>query len=370
MTKLAGVNVPGSIVPLQDIDSYATHSSQYGKGGWREVASTTERDAITDDRLNVGMAVYVTSENKVYIYKGETENQQTHVKTKTWEEFSGGSSGATWGSITGTLSSQSDLNTALNGKADTNYFNAKTDVNVLEVGFSSSAAEGSNNSVVMGTSCSILGTGSIASDDELYGAVLIGNDSSADGNYSVTIGDDAKTTGEASVAIGSSTYAYGNSNVSIGDQAVIQKATETGAEVTGAVQLGHGTNNTSNTLQFRTYQVIDANGHLPKERLTSTTPSTGQVLAYNGSGMTWINQAVTSASVTIAPSDWNTSTLSITKTVSGVSLVSRIFVSPAPSSMANYVNSGVYASAQRLNGITFKCSKIPTSSITVYVAVM
>lgn len=42
------------------------------------------------------------------------------------------------------------------------------------------------------------------------------------------------------------------------------------ATVSGAVQLGTGTNSTSNTLQFRGYQVVDADGKIPDDRISDT----------------------------------------------------------------------------------------------------
>lgn len=41
------------------------------------------------------------------------------------------------------------------------------------------------------------------------------------------------------------------------------------ATANGAVQLGQGTNNNANTLKFRDYQIVDANGDIPAERLSN-----------------------------------------------------------------------------------------------------
>lgn len=41
------------------------------------------------------------------------------------------------------------------------------------------------------------------------------------------------------------------------------------ADGASTVQLGEGTNTSDNTLQFRSYQVVDANGNIPAERLKS-----------------------------------------------------------------------------------------------------
>ncbi len=59
MTALLGTNLSSLIVPFDSADTYPTHDSFYGLGGWREVASTTIRDAIPTARLRAGMIVYV-----------------------------------------------------------------------------------------------------------------------------------------------------------------------------------------------------------------------------------------------------------------------------------------------------------------------
>lgn len=52
------VPVTSKIAPTDVLDEYPTHDEQWGLGGYRSVADTTERDAITDDRRNEGMLVY------------------------------------------------------------------------------------------------------------------------------------------------------------------------------------------------------------------------------------------------------------------------------------------------------------------------
>jgi hypothetical protein len=53
--------VTATIAPSALTDTYASHDAIYGKGGRREVADNTERDAITVDRRTRGMIVYVQS---------------------------------------------------------------------------------------------------------------------------------------------------------------------------------------------------------------------------------------------------------------------------------------------------------------------
>lgn len=71
MAELSGTNLAGSIVPFTTDDTFATHLAKFGKGGWRSVADTAERDGITADRREAGMAVYVVSEKKVYTLESD-----------------------------------------------------------------------------------------------------------------------------------------------------------------------------------------------------------------------------------------------------------------------------------------------------------
>lgn len=69
-------------VPSTGKASFPTHIAMLGKGGWREVSSIAERDAIPSARREVGMAVFVTSEAKLYILNEDLT---------TWDEFKSGS---------------------------------------------------------------------------------------------------------------------------------------------------------------------------------------------------------------------------------------------------------------------------------------
>jgi hypothetical protein len=67
MAELQGTNVAASIVPFTTEDTYPTHESTYGKGGWHEKATIEDRNAIPLKRRSLGMAVYVLSERKLFI---------------------------------------------------------------------------------------------------------------------------------------------------------------------------------------------------------------------------------------------------------------------------------------------------------------
>jgi hypothetical protein len=66
MTQIRGTNVLAPVVPFDTTDSHASHEARYGKGGYRSVADTTERNAIPALRREAGMAVWVTSLQKQY----------------------------------------------------------------------------------------------------------------------------------------------------------------------------------------------------------------------------------------------------------------------------------------------------------------
>lgn len=70
MSVLKGTNVASTIVPFTTDDMYATHDSLYGKGGYKEVATEQERDAIPETRLKEGTKVYVQDTKKEYRYVG------------------------------------------------------------------------------------------------------------------------------------------------------------------------------------------------------------------------------------------------------------------------------------------------------------
>ena len=72
--NLKGLNIPASIVPYTDEDTYATHDSKFGKGGWQSVETASEMFNIPMPRRSIGMAVYVTSVNKTYVLNGRLDN--------------------------------------------------------------------------------------------------------------------------------------------------------------------------------------------------------------------------------------------------------------------------------------------------------
>ena len=78
--------------------------------------------------------------------------------------------------------------------------------------------------------------------------------------------------------------------------------------------------------------------------------------------------------VTLSTSGWTASGNVYTKsvTVSGVlssETTQMLFVTPSSASLSHYRECGIYASKQATNSLTFTASKIPTSSLTVYITI-
>jgi hypothetical protein len=88
LTGYISVGLP--IGPNVDNDPYFVTNPKYGLGGLRTVLDSTARDAIINERREVGMVVYVSGENKFYYLSGGTGNAY-------WVELANGVS-----SITGT----------------------------------------------------------------------------------------------------------------------------------------------------------------------------------------------------------------------------------------------------------------------------
>ena len=165
-----------------------------------------------------------------------------------------------------------------------------------------------------------------------------GANSITSGTYSIAIGQSAScsSSGSYKIAIGYHASSTAGEAVGIGNGA--------NATASGSYQFGAGTNSTANTLQFRTYQVVSADGTIPHARLTNALQST---------------------SVTIATSDWSSNTASVT--VSGLTATSVVWVAPDNASQSAYTTAGVYASSQSADTLTFSCSQTPASSLTINV---
>lgn len=68
MASISGsVRFAGFIAPTDSTDTYPVTDPKWGLGGLRTVADATERDAITSQRREIGMLVYVTDEQQYYM---------------------------------------------------------------------------------------------------------------------------------------------------------------------------------------------------------------------------------------------------------------------------------------------------------------
>lgn len=66
MSTIKGTNVLAPIVPFSTTDVHATHEARWGRGGYRSVATTAERDAIPVLRREAGMLAWVVDTQKAW----------------------------------------------------------------------------------------------------------------------------------------------------------------------------------------------------------------------------------------------------------------------------------------------------------------
>lgn len=71
------------------------------------------------------------------------------------------------------------------------------------------------------------------------------------------------------------------------------------------------------------------------------------------------------ANLTVAGWSNNQQTVSVT----GVTANNTVIVSPAPASVSDYGTAGIYASAQANGTLTFTCTTVPTTAVSVNVAI-
>lgn len=173
------------------------------------------------------------------------------------------------------------INQAIAQKADkseipTNVVDTITDQSITGtktfdgINFSSgvklNAPNDSNNKIEIGKNATVNSSGiaigfNTQTGGSGTGSVLIGKSVSAGGLYAIGVGNivSASTYG---VSLGYNSSA-GYQGIGIGYNAK--------ANNTSAIQLGNGTNSNSNTFQVFGYQMLDANGQIPIERLENVT---------------------------------------------------------------------------------------------------
>lgn len=83
----------------------------------------------------------------------------------------------------------------------------------------------------------------------------------------------------------------------------------------------------------------------------------------------WNGKATASnVTVSLAVANWSNNEQVVTAT--GVTASNTVIVSPAPSSIDNYVAAGIKCTVQSANLLRFACSTVPTSAISVYVLIV
>ena len=85
MATIPGTNVVAPVVPLDTTDTHPSHEALYGRGGYRSVTGTADRDAIPAARREVGMLVYVAASGGSLWQLGSD--------LTTWTEFAAGGGG-------------------------------------------------------------------------------------------------------------------------------------------------------------------------------------------------------------------------------------------------------------------------------------
>ena len=84
---LPGTQVSAPIVSSSLNDSYPTHYSIYGKGGYKEVQSINDMNSIPKDRLTNGTLVYVELEDTIYKYNEQSNQFEHFLSTKDISNF-------------------------------------------------------------------------------------------------------------------------------------------------------------------------------------------------------------------------------------------------------------------------------------------
>lgn len=66
--------IGGTLAPMEDTDNYPTHLAKFGRGGYRSVDSILDLYAISAERREIGMVVFVKSQNRRYVLVDGVEN--------------------------------------------------------------------------------------------------------------------------------------------------------------------------------------------------------------------------------------------------------------------------------------------------------
>ena len=143
--------------------------------------------------------------------------------------------------------------------------------NSLLIGNGATIVSGTTNNVVIGQAANVY-----SGDNN----IVMGQYSSADGDRNVAIGYSSSTFGKEGVAIGYGATTSGG--VAIGGSARAFKS-----DPINAIQLGNGTNPNEGTFQVYDYQLLDAEGKIPEERISNMFYLDGDNLKISIGGKTF-----------------------------------------------------------------------------------
>lgn len=95
--------------------------------------------------------------------------------------------------------------------------------------------------------------------------------------------------------------------------------------------------------------------------------ATWKIIKDSGKSMSDVQSQHSTITVTLAAASWSSKTITVTAT--GVTASNTVFISPAPSSIWDYADWGIYCSWQWSWTLTFECDTEPTNDITVNVVI-
>lgn len=281
LTLQNGSEVRFSVADL--VDGLATQTALNA-----EIAARQAADNDLSERITTLEGGGTTDPNAVHFTEQElTSSQQSQARTNIGAAAASDLNDylpLTGGTLTGNLTGKYITGTWLQATAANHQTSAASKIAVFDVSgwlyyrtsaellsdIGAAAQKNEHNGFEAGNEASAqaggaIGSGAIADAGGAIGQMANAGDGGAVGN-----GAHATTGG----AVGQASRATTGGGVGQGAQAVdgfaggyLAKAT-----ASGAVQLGTGTNNNANTLQFRGYQIIDANGNIPAQRLSANSP--------------------------------------------------------------------------------------------------
>ena len=205
----------------------------------------------------------------------------------------------------------------------------------------------------------------------IVGTVATGGASNYRPNGSSYVTGQASTTVETSVVAVNDTYLYdGTSWTLLKTGSTVTSVNGQTGDVTVQETLVSGTN-----IKTINGTSLLGSGDLTVSGLPSQTGNAGKFLMTDGTGASWSNissSPSTMPTLTVAGWSLDSGTNKYTQSVSvtGVTGTNTVFVSPAPSSAADYASSSVLCISQITDSLTFQADSVPASDLQVNVVIM